>query len=83
MGCLLHESPKFYNNVFLFVVLITLGTFKLNVQTFQPLIVINRRVNFVYNHWECTLIYWPNCLIPLYSWAVRGMSQRIATTNFC
>ena len=26
MGCLLHWSPKFYNNVFLFVGLTTLGT---------------------------------------------------------
>ena len=48
MGCLLHWSPKFYNKVFLFVSLKTLGTFKknfewsiykLSVQTFQSLIV--------------------------------------------
>ena len=43
MGCLLHKSTKFYNNVFLFVGLTTLATFtefdwfiKLSVQTFQP-----------------------------------------------
>ena len=27
LGCLLHQSPTFYNNVFLFVGLTTLGTF--------------------------------------------------------
>ena len=27
LGCLLHFSPKFYNNVFLFVSLTTLGAF--------------------------------------------------------
>ena len=41
MGLLLHYSPKFNNNVFLFVAyyLILNGWFiKLSVQTFQPLI---------------------------------------------
>ena len=50
---------KFYNSVFLFISLITLGILivwfiKLNVQTFQPLIVIYRGDNFVYHQWECT-----------------------------
>ena len=49
MGCLLHQSPKFYNNVFLFISFTTLGTLvnfdwlvivnKLSVQTQQPLIL--------------------------------------------
>ena len=30
---------------------------KLSVQTLQPLIVIFRRGNFLYNHWGCTSIY--------------------------
>ena len=58
MGCLLHQSLKFYYDVFLFVDLTILncqlsliGRFiKMIVQTFQPLIVIYRRVNFVYHH---------------------------------
>ena len=57
LGCLL-QSLKFYDNVFLSVYLTTLGTgkfsLKLNVQTFQPLIVMYRRSNFVYHHWVCT-----------------------------
>ena len=32
---------------------------KLSGQTFQPLILIYRRGNFVYHHWECTSIYRP------------------------
>ena len=64
MGCLLHESPKFHNTVFLFVGLTTLGTlmifcigwfFNFGVQTFQPLILIYRSGNFVYHHWGCIL----------------------------
>ncbi len=47
-GRLLHLSPKFFNNVFLFVGWTTLETLlnfdwlsiKLNIQTFQPLILI-------------------------------------------
>ena len=56
MGCLLHQYPKFYNKVFLFFGLITIRTwvnFDWLAQTFQPLIVIYRRGNFVYHHWEC------------------------------
>ena len=56
----------FYNNVFFFVGLTTLGTFielwlvgSLSFQTFQPLIVIYRRVNFVHHLFECTSIYRP------------------------
>ena len=53
MGYLLHKSPKFYYNVFLFIGLNTLGTLNefdwLVYQIeFQPLIVIYRRGNFVY-----------------------------------
>ena len=66
MGCLLHYSPKFCNNGFLFVGLITLGTFfkilivyYVKCLTFQPLIVINRRCNFVWYDWVFTLIYRP------------------------
>ena len=48
MGYLLNYSPKFYYNVILFVGLTSLGTWvkfdwfiiNLNVQTFQPLILI-------------------------------------------
>ena len=29
---------------------------KLNVQTFQPLIIIYMRGNFVYHHWGCTIL---------------------------
>ena len=32
---------------------------KLSVQTFHPLIVFYRRGIFVYENWECLLIYWP------------------------
>ena len=32
---------------------------QLSVQTFQPLIVIYKRSNFVYHHWGCTPIYRP------------------------
>ena len=52
MGALLHQSPKFYNNVFLCVSLPTLGTlvnFYWRIQTFQPLILIYKRGNFVYS----------------------------------
>ena len=66
LGCLLHWYPNFCNKVFLIRWLnnfrdfywILIGWFiKLNVQTFQPLIVIYRRGSFVYHHWECTSIY--------------------------
>ncbi len=66
MRCLLHWSPKFYNNVFIFVSLTTLwtntefwlvGLLSLSVQTFQQLILIYRRSNFVCHYWECTSIY--------------------------
>ena len=42
-----------------FKVNVSLSFIKLNVQTFQPLILINRRGNFVYTHWGCTSIYRP------------------------
>ena len=54
-GCLLHQSPKFSNNVFLFVGFTTLGTFDWLIQTFQPLISIYRSGNFVYHQLGYTL----------------------------
>ena len=49
---LLHKSyTKFYNNVFLFVKILIDWFIKLSVYTFQNLIVISRRGNFVYHHW--------------------------------
>ena len=68
IGCLINKSPKFYINGFLFVRLTTLGTlieflylccfimFSIIVST---IILINRRVNFVYHHWGRTSIYRP------------------------
>ena len=38
---------------------------KFSIQTFKPLIVINRRVRYVIYHWGCRSIYRPYCLIPL------------------
>ena len=59
------STQKFHCSVFLFVgfwdlywIFICLFI-KLSVQTFQPLIVIYRRENFVYHHWVCTLISLP------------------------
>ena len=46
---------KFYNNVFLFVLIGWL--IKLSVRTFQPIILIYRKYNYVYHHWKCTSIY--------------------------
>ena len=40
----------------------------LSVQTFQPLIVTYRRVNFVHHHWGGLFI--AHCLIPLDPWFV-------------
>ena len=59
-GRLLHWSPKFYNNVFLFVgFTFLIGQFiKFSVQTFQLLIFNYRGYNFV-SHWGCTSIYRP------------------------
>ena len=55
MDCLLHQSLQFYNNVFLFVGFQLWGLLiswfiKLSVKTIQPLILIYRRVYFVYHH---------------------------------
>ena len=65
LNCLLHQSPKFHNTVFLFVESTTSGTYiriwlvcLISVQTFQPLIEIPRD-NFVYHYWVCTPIYQP------------------------
>ena len=62
------SSPKFYNNVFLFVDITTQMPFEgllirwftmFSVQKSQPLIVIYRRDNFVNYHWGFTSIYPP------------------------
>ena len=66
MGCLLYKSPKFYNYTFLFVGLTNLiGWFiKFSVQTFQPLIVIYKRIIlFIIIRDTFQLI--GHCLIPL------------------
>ena len=75
MSCLLHQFPKFYDNVFLFVGLATLGLQwiliglinTLYVEMFQPLIIINKRYDFVYHHIWCTSII-GHCRIPLATW---------------
>ena len=63
-----YTSPQSFKISFLFVDLKTLGTFnkfligwfiKLSVLTFQPLIEIYRRGNFVYHHSGYTSIYRP------------------------
>ena len=48
-GLFITLVPKFYNDVFLFVVLIG-WFFNLSDQTFQPVILIYKRGNFVYHH---------------------------------
>ncbi len=59
---IIHKSPKFYNNVFLFVGLTTLGVllnFNLlvyQVECLNVFIVIYRIGNFVYHHWRCKSI---------------------------
>ena len=50
-----YTSPKkIYNNCLMISCFI-----KLSVRTFQPLILIQRRGNFVYNNWGCTSMYQP------------------------
>ena len=73
MGCLLHQSPKFYNKVFLLVGFgdfhcICIGWF---IQTFQLPIAI---YNILY-HWECTSIYCP-LSYPLRS--LKAMAHNLA-----
>ena len=55
IGLFVKLLPKIFNPVFLFVNLTTLGTFinfdwlvHVSAQTFQPLVVIYRRDNFMY-----------------------------------
>ena len=66
LGSLLHQSPRFFNNVFLFVCLTTLITFILIgwivqfvVQMFQPLIVIYKQGKFCVLSLGITSIYRP------------------------
>ena len=69
LGGLLHQSPKFYNNVSLFVALTTLGTFiefllvvnLVHCSNLQPLIVFQISGNFVlssgmYNNLSCIVL---------------------------
>ena len=58
MGCLLHQSPQFYNKVFLFVSLTTFGTL-LNFDWLAQYVQFYLRGNFVYYHWRFTPIYRP------------------------
>ncbi len=60
LGCLLHQSPKFYNKIKRFLIrwLINFGTFidfDGLVQRFLSQIIIYRRDNFVYHHWGYTI----------------------------
>ena len=60
MCCLLQQSPKFYNNVYLIVGSWTFPEFiKLNVQMFQPLIKAQRRDYFLHYYRGCRSIYLP------------------------
>ena len=62
LGCLLHRSPKFYNNVSSFVGSMNLG-FKVNFDHLDHKVECsnvsktNWRGNFVFLHWGCALIY--------------------------
>ena len=38
---------------------ILIGWFKISVQAFQQMILIFINGNFVFHHWECTMIYRP------------------------
>ena len=67
-GLFISLIPKVLYLHFLILKLNNLGDFYcilvgwfifLSVQTFQPLIVINRRGNFEYHDWRCTSNYWP------------------------
>ena len=80
----------FYNNVFLFVGLTTLGDFKwiligwfikLKVKTFQPLIIIYKMGNFVYYHLGCTSIYRP-VSYPLRYLIISGHNTRTSKLIF-
>ena len=58
-----------------------LGWFiKVSVQTFQPIIVIYRRGNLVFYHWECTSIYRPLSYPfgPLDPQVLKAKSARLA-----
>ena len=67
IGCIFPNSSKFYNNVFLFAGLITLGTFIefwLVCSLVEcPNVSITKcnlwRGYFVFQHWGCTWIYRP------------------------
>ena len=45
MDCLFHQSPKFYNNVLVYIVLTTLGTFGQLVNQVQFLYVTTKNFN--------------------------------------
>ena len=73
MGFFIKSPPKFYNNVFSFFGLTILRTLmnydllahKLNIQMFQPIVLIYRRDNFVYHHCGDVHQFIGHCLIPL------------------
>ena len=91
MGCLLHSSPIFFVDIFLFVGLTTLGTFikfwlvsslSWVFKCFTPLNVIYRRDNFVFNHWGCTSIH----LLLTYPWCLcqylHALSPKVCVCIF-
>ena len=87
-GCLLQWSPKFFNNVFLFASLTTVGTFywiligwfiKFMAQTFQPLILFTEGVIL------CIIIGYARPFIshnlnPLDPWIVLVVQRSIKLT---
>ena len=75
MGCSLCTSPQSFIITFLILWLNNFGdccwmlVLTLSVQIF-PLIIIDKRGNFVYHHWGWRWIYLPLSLIPFDSWYV-------------
>ena len=55
---------------------------KLSVQTFQLLIEIYRRSNFMYHHWGYTLIYRPFRSLIFYTNGSRDGQKNIQPTSF-
>ena len=54
---------------------------KLSVKIFLPLMVINRRGNFVFENWGCTSIYWP-VSYPLRSLTISGHNTKTSKLYF-
>ena len=79
-----YNSPQSFMTTFSYS--LALGTFisrfiKLSVKTFQPIIVIYRRANFVYYYWGCTSII-GHCLIPLDPWWKRQFIWDVFKDSF-